>query len=260
MLHAPENFIVGGGFFVRSTRLPYSLAWEAFEQKNGARTIDEMRRRIERYRRVSPSQEDYEIGCIVLSEPFFFKRSEWIPPPEDFSANAQTGKSYDLAQAPHGRQLWEEIALRTMAKDLQTPAVMAEEPLFGEPALHRPRLGQGGFRIMITDTYERHCAVTGEKILPVLQAAHIRPVTQGGTHRVDNGLLLRSDVHTLFDRGYMTVRPNYRLSVSRRLRQDFNTGAYYLQLDRRLVWVPSGDADRPAKEFLEWHSEEVFRA
>jgi putative restriction endonuclease len=50
----------------------------------------------------------------------------------------------------------------------------------------------------------------------VLQAAHIRRVREGGTHGVDNGLLLRSDVHTLFDRGYLTVTPAYQLRVSRR--------------------------------------------
>jgi len=43
--------------------------------------------------------------------------------------------------------------------------------------------------------------VNGDKIVPVLQAAHLRPVTLDGENRVDNGLLLRSDVHTLFDRG-----------------------------------------------------------
>ena len=43
--------------------------------------------------------------------------------------------------------------------------------------------------------------------LPVLEAAHIRPYAHGGEHRVDNGLLLRSDLHTLFDRGYVTVTP-----------------------------------------------------
>ena len=45
-----------------------------------------------------------------------------------------------------------------------------------------PRLGQGGFRVLVTDTYRRRCAVTGERTLPVLQAAHIRPVTAGGLH------------------------------------------------------------------------------
>ncbi len=38
-----------------------------------------------------------------------------------------------------------------------------------------------------------------------MQVAHIRPVTEGGDHRLENGLLLRSDVHSLFDDGYLSV-------------------------------------------------------
>jgi putative restriction endonuclease len=66
----------------------------------------------------------------------------------------------------------------------------------------------------------RRCAITGEKALPVLQAAHIRPVTKEGFHRVDNGLLLHSDLHALFDQGYLTVTPDHRVRVSRRLKAD----------------------------------------
>jgi putative restriction endonuclease len=90
----------------------------------------------------------------------------------------------------------------------------------------RQRLGQGTFRLLITDIYQKRCSVTGEKVLPVLQAAHIQPVSEGGTHRVDNGLLLRSDVHTLFDRGYVTVAPDFRVMVSSRLKKDFDNGEH----------------------------------
>ena len=61
---------------------------------------------------------------------------------------------------------------------------------------------------MLKQAYGRRCAVTGDKIVPVLQAAHIRPVTQDGENRIDIGLLLRSDVHTLFDRGYIGIHPD----------------------------------------------------
>ncbi len=81
-LHAPVGMIAGGGFFAHHTRLPVSLAWEAFAEKNGAGSLQEMRRRVERYRRTPPDpSEDYQIGCIVLAEPFFFPRDEWFPPP-----------------------------------------------------------------------------------------------------------------------------------------------------------------------------------
>ena len=45
--------------------------------------------------------------------------------------------------------------------------------IYGDPVLVRPRLGQGTFRVLVTDNYRRRCAVTGEKALPVLDAAHI---------------------------------------------------------------------------------------
>jgi putative restriction endonuclease len=67
-------------------------------------------------------------------------------------------------------------------------------------------------------------ALSAGLIPPVLQAAHIRPVTAGGEHRLDNGLLLRSDIHTLFDRGYLGVDPKFRLRISPRLRADFSNG------------------------------------
>src|SRR5712691_8064330 len=71
-LHAPENFIVGGGFFVHPSLLPVSLAWKAFLEENGAGSLEEMRRRIEKYRRTRPNpHEDYTIGCILLQDPFF---------------------------------------------------------------------------------------------------------------------------------------------------------------------------------------------
>ena len=123
----------------------------------------------------------------------------------------------------------------------------------------RQRLGQGSFRTLVTETYQKRCAVTRERILPVLQAAHIRPVTQQGAHRVDNGLLLRSDVHTLFDRGYLTVTTDHKLQVSRHLRDDFDNGQYYYDMQDAEIWTPTRPEDRPNPEFLEWHGDMVFR-
>src|SRR5260370_17886310 len=73
-LHSPRNFIVGGGFFTRFVHLPISLAWEAFGEGNGVRSLSEMRERIAKYRRgpIGPT-ENPKIGCILLSHPFFFR-------------------------------------------------------------------------------------------------------------------------------------------------------------------------------------------
>jgi putative restriction endonuclease len=256
-LHSPENYIVGGGFFVKWSGLPCSLAWEAFGPKNGVPTLDAMRKRIEHYRRIAAEPaEDYEIGCILLTEPFFFPRDEWIPAPTDFHPNVVQGKTYDL-RPPGGTWLWEAVQSRILA--LAPPSEDPVAAMFSEPRLVRNRLGQGAFRVLVTDTYERRCAVTLEKILPVLQAAHIKPVSAGGQHVVRNGLLLRSDIHTLFDRGYLAVSPDHRVHVSHRLRDDWHNGENYMLLDGREIWVPQAQQDRPDAEFLEWHLDTVFR-
>jgi putative restriction endonuclease len=94
---------------------------------------------------------------------------------------------------------------------------------------------------------------------PVLQAAHILPVAAGGEHRLDNGLLLRSDVHTLFDRGYLGVDPRHCLLVSPRLRRDFGNGEQFYAKEGQVIDLPARRADQPRREFLEWHLDEVFK-
>jgi putative restriction endonuclease len=112
--------------------------------------------------------------------------------------------------------------------------------------------------MLVTDAYARRCAVTGEKALPVLEAAHIRPVSEGGQHLISNGLLLRSDVHTLFDRGYVTVTPSYEFRASNRLRDEFDNGEEYFAMQGRNLWLPPANTDRPSFEFLEWHNDVMF--
>jgi len=263
-LHSPDNFIVGGGVFAHASLLPVSLAWESFGVANGATTIAEMRARIEKYRRQRPApHEDYRIGCIILTQPFFLPRDRWIPVPTSFHRNTQVGKTYAHDEI-EGRALWRAVkdALQGVRADA-IPLRAANGlptgepgPRFGEPALVRPRLGPGSFRVLVTDAYDRRCAVTKERTPPVLEAAQIKPYADGGEHRIDNGLLLRRDLHTLFDSGYVTVSPDLRFEVSRRLKEDFENGRDYYALHGRELWLPGVVEARPREEWLAWHREE----
>lgn len=256
-LHSPQNFIVGGGYFETASLLPCSLAWEVFGEKNGVASLGEMRTRIEKYRRAPElPREDYQIGCVVLREPFFFDESSWIPIPKSFSLNIVSGKSYEVG-SEEGRGLWDAVWSRL--GPVSSSAEDEPAPMYGEPTPVRQRLGQGGFRVLVTDTYERRCAVTQEKALPVLEAAHIRSVSEGGQHRVDNGLLLRSDIHRLFDRGYVTAAPNHQFLVSRKLKEDFDNGEPYYPFHGGELWLPKESDSRPSREFLEWHADTVFK-
>jgi putative restriction endonuclease len=56
-------------------------------------------------------------------------------------------------------------------------------PLYSQSILTKVRLGQGAFRILVTDAYNRKCAISGEKTLPVLEAAHIKSFSESGPHK-----------------------------------------------------------------------------
>lgn len=121
------------------------------------------------------------------------------------------------------------------------------------------RLGQGAFRILVTDAYNRRCAMTGEKTLPVLEAAHIKPVSLAGQHEVKNGLLLRSDLHILFDKGYLTVDRSHTINVSRRIKEEYENGRdYYALHGRKLSVLPEHREEYPSEEFLNWHNENIY--
>jgi predicted restriction endonuclease len=102
--------------------------------------------------------------------------------------------------------------------------------------------------------------VTGERTLPALDAAHIRPFSDGGSHERSNGLLLRRDLHKLFDDGYVTVEhDNLSLVVSKRIKEEFENGRHYYALHGTRIATPREPVWHPDRAALEWHNESRFR-
>ncbi len=260
-LHHPENFIVGGGIFVRHSPLPCSLAWEAFGNKNGVSSLSDLIARVRRYR-PGINAVDPMIGCNVLAEPFFFRKEEWIPAPVTWAKNIVQGKTFDTASGEGRNLLSSVISRRKEWQSVQDVAVVddsATATRYGQDYLTRGRLGQGAFRVLVTDAYQRRCAISGEKTLPVLEAAHIKPYASEGPRNVRNGLLLRSDIHKLFDLGYITVTLTLNVEVSPRLREEWTNGReYYAYHGSQLKCRPGAEADLPDKRFLMWHNENRF--
>jgi putative restriction endonuclease len=256
-LHAPRNVIVGGGIFAHSNPLPCSLAWETFREANGARSAQEMRERISKYRRTDPhDRTDFQIGCRILTQPFFLEETDWFPVPPSWSANIVAFKTYNTGE-PEGLALWE--AFNDHLNRQHVHGVAEEGPRYGEPQFIEPRLGQGAFRVLVTDAYGRRCAVTRERTLPALEAAHIRPYGDGGRHEARNGLLLRRDIHSLFDAGYVTVTPDLHFEVSRRIREEFENGRHYYGFHGQQILIPQATGHRPDPDALSWHNSCRFK-
>lgn len=265
-LKSPMNAIGGIGFFSSHTFLPMSIAWDAFGKGNGCDTYQEFQKMILQYR-PDKINRNPTIGCIVLTNPIFFSTEDWIPIPEDWSKSIVQGKSYST-DTEIGQKLWSKVELLLQkylihVQDEEKSQLILEDtesPMYGNSVLTKVRLGQGAFRILVTDAYQRKCAISGEKTLPVLEAAHIKPYVESGPHFISNSLLLRSDLHKLFDSGYLTITPQLNVEVSKRIKEEFENGKeYYRFHGKELFSLPIRIIDKPQEKFIEWHNEYVYR-
>jgi len=111
------------------------------------------------------------------------------------------------------------------------------------------RTGQPAFRAAVMAAYNSRCAVTGCTTVDVLEAAHIYPYRGPETNRVTNGLLLRSDIHLLFDLGGLIIlEEDYSIVLSKRLRD-----TDYTKLHGEVLRVPEQEAQRPNRAALRDH-------
>jgi putative restriction endonuclease len=265
---SPYNAIAGFGYFAHYSALPVSVAWEVYALANGVRSFAEMRERLLRIRNrfdiATDPRRDFWIGCILVNQPRFFEDDDFVRIPDDWTGNIVQGKVYDLT-AGEGQRIWLDCLARASAGRDGVEAIsdqpdrVADRPLAAAPGmLLRPRLGPRSFRIAVLDAYGRSCAVTGEKTLPVLDAAPIRDYGEMQSHAVSNGILLRADLCRLFDAGYVTVTPELRLEVSHRIREEFDDGEEYYRLQGAAVRLPENPSHRPGAETLWWHNEQRF--
>jgi putative restriction endonuclease len=255
-LKSPRDKIGGFGVLSDASVLPLQIAWDTFQDANGVISFEELRAAIAKYRpneRVGPATN---IGCRILVQPFFFPEPSWLNLPASWSRNIVGGKRYSTDEA-EGLDLWKRL-LEAAQVSSTSGGEISEPVRYGPPTLITPRLGQGAFRVAVIEAYGRQCAVSDGKVLPALDAAHIRPYREGGIHIKSNGILLRKDIHSILDAGYATVDPGYRFVVSNKVKEIFNNGEEYRRLHGKQLRLPRQEADWPNLDFLRWHNNERF--
>jgi hypothetical protein len=144
-------------------------------------------------------------------------------------------------------------AASTSWLDPKAAALDADEPQDDVDARDRimrsivARRGQREFRRQLLEAYEARCAVTGCPLVDVLEAAHIIPYMGSHTNHVTNGLLLRSDLHTLFDCELIWVDPtSFVIHIAQKL-----NGTTYEKLEGRKLRVPRKSESRPSFKALQ---------
>lgn len=246
--------VAGMGVFSNYAVVPVSEAWHTFGLANGVRSYAEFVQRLRSLRHDEAGGD--LVGCVVLEGVSILGPDAYVRAPADWKANTVRGQYYDLETGEGKRVLAELTAPRAIVRyDYLNGAIPGD---YYDESLRRQRRGQGAFRLMVMDAYKRRCAITGEGTLPALEAAHIRPYSDTPLHEVRNGILMRSDIHGLFDQGYVTVTPDLKFRVSRRIDAEFHNGKIYYELDGKSIRVPDQADARPDKRALEWHANTLF--
>ena len=98
--------------------------------------------------------------------------------------------------------------------------------------------------------------------MPVLEAAHIKPYADRVLILFQMLIMppLRSDVHKLFDTGYLTVTSDLKVEISKRIKEEFENGKEYYQFHGGdLFNLPNRIQDKPANRFIDWHNENIYK-
>jgi predicted restriction endonuclease len=114
------------------------------------------------------------------------------------------------------------------------------------------RRGQTNFREELLKAYKGHCAITGCDVIEALEASHIIPYLGPKTNHIQNGILFRSDIHTLFDLGLIAINElNYKVILAPKL-----LATQYSIYNDVEIKLPVNEDDYPSKEALEKHRAE----
>ncbi len=124
----------------------------------------------------------------------------------------------------------------------------------------RTRVNQSFFRSTILASYNSKCCITGLSISNFLVASHIKPWSKDKINRINphNGLCLNSLHDKAFDKGFITVTPDYKIKISKILydKNDSITNKFFIEYDNKKIILP--DRFLPSKEFLDYHYKEIF--
>lgn len=174
---------------------------------------------------------------------------DWTAPPSRGPAGRRSHKVPTSLGKRTPREAIDR-AERAAAQELAEPIISEDDARERELRAVFLRRGQGKFRKALLNAYEKRCAVTGCTIEDVLEAAHIIPYKGGDTNRCDNGLLLRADIHTLFDLGLLWVNQEMKVEVANALQC-----TEYGKLHGKGLRPPTDTASRPHPKHLERHAQ-----
>jgi len=126
----------------------------------------------------------------------------------------------------------------------------------------KTRINQNVFRQIVVANYSSKCAITGIDLPELLFASHIVPWAKNEKERLnpENGICLSALYDKAFDKGFITITPDYKIKVSKYFddfKKDEAVPDFFLKYENQSIILP--DRFLPSKEFLEWHYTNLFK-
>lgn len=244
LLKAPIRQIGGFAEYVEYKNLTADQAWNEYGIRNGRTTkelfLDSIKSYLDKnskkFRGTNITPENHIIGCIILKNCIFFDDEGFLNT-EDYGLKFPT----QIVKIKYINSV-DPFFSNNNDKKIFTPI---NDKKIKNYVLTDTRIGQGLFSGMIKKAYNNQCCVSGEKIPELLNAAHIQSYINADSHHVQNGLLMRVDIHALYDAGLISIDENYDILVSEQL----NLTDYYKYKSKKIT-LPVNRSDFPSKDAL----------
>lgn len=178
----------------------------------------------------------------------------WTAMAAGAGTNKPAGNGRIEIETPQGQRFLRSLFVGS--GDITFPSISGRTFSFGDDLRHHAereivvRRGQQRFRESLLKAYDQRCAVSGSGVEPVLEAAHIDRYFGDHSNHISNGLLLRSDIHALFDLRLIAVDSNYTVRVSPDLQS-----SEYDRFDGASLRIPIATADTPSRQALSRHAD-----
>ncbi len=251
MLKAPIRLIGGFGEFVEYKNMNVEDAWVEYGYRNGRKTKESFISSIQTYINKNSKKfggtdidpDKYLIGCIILKNCQFWDSDEFINLSSygiSFPNQVVTWKSFSTNDPIHQKP--------------KIPFQLVGGKRIVCPIISNSREGQSKFKSELLKAYNNKCCISENDIPELLEAAHIQEYKNIESNHVQNGLLMRVDIHRLYDNKLIAVDDEYIIHVSNLI-----LDKEYRSFHGRKISLPKDPDNYPCKDALRLYREE-FRS
>lgn len=252
-----HQYIIGGGYFLCHTIIDIESCWNQFGVRSGYLTYQEFLKRAKEFE----ADISDPLNCYLCNGSFIFIKDKIIEIPYEVKINLdRKSRALVSANEPFGLFL-KKVSLQRRVEQLSVNSNDSTWPgIYYKATMHKSRSMAAQFKARMLSIYDFKCAITGCTVGSVLSIAHIKTLYDDRYLMPDNALILRSDIHMLFSKGFITAYydndDTVLIRVSKRIKMDVDP--MYKFLDGAKLTLPENREYWPNKEYLTWHNQVRF--